>query len=196
MTLNCIRSRFDRKQIFTNIGNILICLNSFEWDESLYTSEVFKGYLQNNSQPHIFKIASDTYKNMLKHQKSQSIIVSGESGAGKTETVKLCLDFITFAASRNKKTNTELAKKIVACNPILEAFGNAKTVRNDNSSRFGKWIELKFDSFGSIKAATINNFLLEKSRVTNHLDDEQNFHIFYQLVAQKSKNLDFNLLPK
>jgi len=116
---------------------------------------------------------------MLYDKKNQSILISGESGAGKTEATKQCLAF--FAEVAGSESNVE--QKIVQANPILEAFGNAKTLRNNNSSRFGKYMEIHFDKFGKIVGARTENYLLEKSRVVTQTPGERNYHIFYQLCT-------------
>ncbi|KAL6965712.1 hypothetical protein U1Q18_036766, partial [Sarracenia purpurea var. burkii] len=124
---------------------------------------------------------------MINEARSQSILVSGESGAGKTETTKLIMQYLTFvggrAAGRAAGDNRTVEQQVLESNPLLEAFGNARTVRNDNSSRFGKFVEIQFDANGRISGAAIRTYLLERSRVVQITDPERNYHCFYQLCA-------------
>ena len=128
--------------------------------------------------PHIYQIAALAYSSMQSKRENQGIIISGESGAGKTVATKKCLQYLSTVAG----AGSGLADKILQANPILEAFGNAKTVRNNNSSRFGKWIEILFDGSSSqIMGARITNYLLEKPRLVRQAKTERNYHIFYQI---------------
>ena len=131
----------------------------------------------------MFAIANDSFDSMLLEGENQSILISGESGAGKTEATKQCLNFLADAAG----SDSNVEQKILLANPVLEAFGNAKTLRNNNSSRFGKWIEIHFDrQKRQIVGAKIINYLLEKSRVVRQQRNERNYHIFYQLCTNKA----------
>ena len=134
-----------------------------------------KGY------PHIYTIAGNAFRGLRNKESKQSIIISGESGAGKTESTKYCMQILTKLSKR--KTHA-VEKKILACNPLLEAFGNSKTVRNENSSRFGKYVQILFGRDHTIKGAKIQSYLLEKSRVVMVGQNERNFHIFYALTAK------------
>ena len=129
-------------------------------------------------KPHVFNIAHDAYKGLTDFKKNQSVIISGESGAGKTEATKQVLAYIAAIAG----SVGGVEKKVLQANPILEGFGNAKTIRNDNSSRFGKYMEIFFDGEGRICSSVTTNYLLEKIRVCSQAGNERNFHIFYQLT--------------
>lgn len=150
-------------------------LNPFQRIDKLYGQSVIDSYItiKEDSPSHIYLIPSKAYTNMSLLGVSQSILISGESGAGKTEATKECLKFLTSIASNNNESSIssnssafDIANRITAASPILEAFGNAKTIRNPNSSRFGKWMELNFDKNNKICGSTIVSYLLEKSRVT------------------------------
>eukprot|EP01036_Dinobryon_divergens_P023353 gene23353-31690_t len=191
--LHNLRIRFKEDLIYTNISSILISVNPFKL-LPLYTPEKMEMY-RNGSRglpPHVFSIASNSYKNMLNESTDQSVVISGESGAGKSEATKLILQFLADVSSKSnpgnggsgqQSQNSALEQQILAANPILEAFGNAKTLRNNNSSRFGKLITVNFDKNGSITGGGIINYLLEKSRVVFQTKGERNYHIFYQLLS-------------
>lgn len=181
LIIHNLRERFKQDKIYTNIGTILVSVNPFK-RLPLYTPSMMETYYRSGGNkrlpPHIFGIADSAYKSMYYDNTNQSILISGESGAGKTEATKQCLAY--FAEVAGSESNVE--QKIIQANPILEAFGNAKTVRNNNSSRFGKYMEIHFDKKGIIIGAKTENYLLEKSRVVYQAYGERNFHIFYQLV--------------
>jgi myosin heavy subunit len=196
--LHNLRIRFKEDKIYTNISSILISVNPFKL-LPLYTPAVLDSY-RNGSRgmpPHVFGIAVNAYNNMLSYSENQAVVCSGESGAGKSEATKLILQFLTDVSSKatattSKENPTEgngvsksstLEKQILGANPILEAFGNAKTLRNNNSSRFGKLITINFDRNGSIIGGGIINYLLEKSRIVTQTQGERNYHIFYQLLT-------------
>uniref|UniRef100_A0A7S4DMC0 Myosin motor domain-containing protein n=1 Tax=Lotharella globosa TaxID=91324 RepID=A0A7S4DMC0_9EUKA len=182
LILHCLRKRFERNEIYTNVGTILISVNPYQ-RLPLYTDQVLKKYINRglgvvDMPPHIFNIAHDAFYGVTSFGQNQSIIISGESGAGKTEATKQCLQYLArIAGSLN-----DVEKKVLQANPILEAFGNAKTLRNDNSSRFGKYLEIFFDSKGRIAGSSTESYLLEKIRVVSQASKERNFHIFYQLT--------------
>lgn len=138
----------------------------------IYVSSVVEDYKRNHTTlpPHVFTIAADAYKGLLDERKAQAVIISGESGSGKTEATKMILQFLSDVA----QSETGVEQEILMSNPVLEAFGNAKTVRNNNSSRFGKWQEIKFLGNGRVYAAKIVNYLLERSRVTFQAKNERN----------------------
>jgi myosin heavy subunit len=179
-----IRQRYKNDDIYTYIGNILIAVNPFK-QLGIYGNTTLQKYFGKNTSaldPHVFAVANITYQSLLREKIDQSIIISGESGSGKTETTKLVLQFLSDVAG--SKTGVE--QQIMLSNPILEAFGNAKTSRNNNSSRFGKWMEILFNNTGHIVGCKIVNYLLEKSRVVQQAKGERNYHFFYQLCAGSS----------
>ncbi|CEL51514.1 hypothetical protein RSOLAG1IB_00049 [Rhizoctonia solani AG-1 IB] len=193
--LHTIRNRYAQHSIYTYSGIVLIAVNPFQ-RVSLYGPEIIQAYSgrrKGELEPHIFAIAEDAYNRMTKDSEGQTIIVSGESGAGKTESAKLIMRFLASAVpeghtpkNRAKATNegsSEVEQQILATNPILEAFGNAKTTRNDNSSRFGKYLQILFDGKQNIVGARIRTYLLERSRLVYQPEIERNYHIFYQLCA-------------
>jgi myosin heavy subunit len=181
-----LKQRFQSDQIYTSVGTILISVNPYKLIPSLYSGETKDKYIHRGMKtdfpPHVYNIAHHAYKGMRDFTQNQSIIISGESGAGKTEATKQVLSFLAKCAG----SVGGIEKKVLQANPILEAFGNAKTVRNDNSSRFGKYMEIFFDNSGKINGSETKNYLLEKIRVVRPMQTERNFHIFYQLVKCSS----------
>ncbi|CAK9109242.1 High molecular weight form of myosin-1 (High molecular weight form of myosin I) (HMWMI) [Durusdinium trenchii] len=195
--LHNLRLRVERDEYFTNVGTILVSINPFKWLDHLYSADQFMLYRTRSpgedAPPHFFEISDNAFRGLRDDMQSQSIIISGESGAGKTEATKKCLQYIADIAG----SNFGLEDKLLATNPILEAFGNAKTVRNGNSSRFGKWTAVQFDGENRISGGRIVNYLLEKSRVAIQMPGERNFHIFYQLIKGASDEQRNKLhLPK
>lgn len=172
--------RFVQGQIYTYIGDILIALNPFQ-DLGIYSEQESNNYRnqsRSDNPPHIFAVADAAYHALLHHKQNQCIVISGESGAGKTEGANLLLrQLVGFG----KAPNRNLENQILQVNPIMEAFGNAKTGINDNSSRFGKFLELTFTKTGKVTGAKVSVYLLEQSRVVFQSPGEQNFHIFYYL---------------
>ncbi|XP_005458181.1 unconventional myosin-VIIa [Oreochromis niloticus] len=169
--------------IYTYTGSVLVAVNPYK-DFPIYTEEQVTLYHKRKLgelPPHIFAIAEACYFNMTRHQRNQCCIISGESGAGKTESTKLILQYL--AAVSGELSEQRIEKQILESNPILEAFGNAKTIRNDNSSRFGKYLEIFFNKDGVIEGARVEQYLLEKSRVCHQALEERNYHIFYCLLA-------------
>uniref|UniRef100_A0A3Q2CIV2 Unconventional myosin-VI n=1 Tax=Cyprinodon variegatus TaxID=28743 RepID=A0A3Q2CIV2_CYPVA len=166
----------------TYVANILIAVNPYYDIPKLYTAETIKQY-QGRSlgtlPPHVYAIADKAYRDMKVLKMSQSIIVSGESGAGKTENTKFVLRYLTTSYG----TGQDIDERIVEANPLLEAFGNAKTVRNNNSSRFGKFVEIHFNEKNAVVGGFVSHYLLEKSRICRQSSEERNYHIFYRLCA-------------
>jgi myosin heavy subunit len=181
--LHNLRIRYRQDLIYTSVSSILIAVNPFK-QLPLYTPEITDRYRQGprGLPPHAYGIGYNAYNGMLADGTDQSVVISGESGAGKSETTKVILQFLTDLSSVGEGSSAT-ATQILAANPILEAFGNAKTLRNNNSSRFGKLITVNFDSNGGITGGGIINYLLEKSRVVGQTQGERNYHIFYQLLA-------------
>nr|CAN64315.1 hypothetical protein VITISV_036695 [Vitis vinifera] len=178
--------RYALNDIYTYTGSILIAVNPFTKLPHLYNvhmMEQYKGAQFGVLSPHVFAVADASYRAMMNEARSQSILVSGESGAGKTETTKLIMQYLTYVGGRAAGDDRTVEQQVLESNPLLEAFGNAKTVRNDNSSRFGKFVEIQFDANGRISGAAIRTYLLERSRVVQITDPERNYHCFYQLCA-------------
>ena len=185
--LNAVNLRFNQNKIYTYTGKILISVNPFK-DFGLYSDKNIQNYkidsIKSSLEPHIFQIADNAYKNLIKFNKNQTILISGESGAGKTHGTKVMMKYLTKLSD----TGNKIEEKVIQSNPILEAFGNAKTLRNDNSSRFGKFIKLQFNDNYKLIGAKIETYLLEKIRLINQADGERNFHIFYQLLSGLDEN--------
>uniref|UniRef100_A0A8C6ATY3 Unconventional myosin-Vb n=1 Tax=Monodon monoceros TaxID=40151 RepID=A0A8C6ATY3_MONMO len=185
--LHNLKVRFlESNHIYTYCGIVLVAINPYE-QLPIYGQDVIYAYSGQNMgdmDPHIFAVAEEAYKQMARDEKNQSIIVSGESGAGKTVSAKYAMRY--FATVSGSASDTNIEEKVLASSPIMEAIGNAKTTRNDNSSRFGKYIQIGFDKRYRIIGANMRTYLLEKSRVVFQADDERNYHIFYQLCAAAS----------
>ncbi|KAG4131257.1 hypothetical protein ERO13_D09G195300v2 [Gossypium hirsutum] len=185
--LQNLKCRYDINEIYTYTGNILIAVNPFRRLPHLYSShmmEQYKGAAFGELSPHPFAVADASYRHMINEGISQSILVSGESGAGKTESTKMLMRYLAYMGGRvSKAEERSVEQKVLESNPVLEAFGNAKTVRNNNSSRFGKFVEIQFDPRGQISGAAIRTYLLERSRVCQVSDPERNYHCFYMLCA-------------
>ncbi|KAJ1285096.1 hypothetical protein BS78_03G254900 [Paspalum vaginatum] len=190
--LDNLAVRYAKSIIYTYTGNILIAINPFQRLPNLVdarTMEKYKGANLGDLDPHVFAIADVSYRQMINEGKSNSILVSGESGAGKTETTKLLMRYLAFLGGRSGTGERTVEQQVLESNPVLEAFGNAKTVRNNNSSRFGKFVEIQFDKSGKISGAAIRTYLLERSRVCQINSPERNYHCFYFLCAAPSEDL-------
>ncbi|VAH04576.1 unnamed protein product [Triticum turgidum subsp. durum] len=173
-----LQYRYSQDMIYTKAGPVLVAVNPFK-KVALYGNEYIKAYRNKTmDSPHVYAIADSALREMKRDEVNQSIIISGESGAGKTETAKIAMQYLASLGG-----GSGIEYEILQTNPILEAFGNAKTLRNDNSSRFGKLIEIHFSTTGRICGAMIQTFLLEKSRVVQCAVGERSYHIFYQLCA-------------
>ncbi|KAH6817211.1 myosin family protein with Dil [Perilla frutescens var. frutescens] len=184
--LQNLATRYELNEIYTYTGNILIAINPFQRLPHLYDThmmEQYKGAALGELSPHVFAIADVAYRAMINEGKSNSILVSGESGAGKTETTKMLMRYLAHLGGRSGVEGRTVEQQVLESNPVLEAFGNAKTVRNNNSSRFGKFVEIQFDKSGRISGAAIRTYLLERSRVCQISDPERNYHCFYLLCA-------------
>uniref|UniRef100_A0A8C8VIU1 Myosin heavy chain 6 n=1 Tax=Pelusios castaneus TaxID=367368 RepID=A0A8C8VIU1_9SAUR len=193
-----LKERYAAWMIYTYSGLFCVTVNPYKW-LPVYNAEVvsaYRGKKRSEAPPHIFSISDNAYQNMLTDRENQSILITGESGAGKTVNTKRVIQYFASIAaiSDRKKEGTSTNKgtledQIIQANPALEAFGNAKTVRNDNSSRFGKFIRIHFGATGKLASADIETYLLEKSRVIFQLKAERNYHIFYQILSNKKPEL-------
>ncbi|XP_033313698.1 myosin heavy chain, non-muscle isoform X2 [Bombus vosnesenskii] len=205
--LHNLKDRYYSGLIYTYSGLFCVVVNPYK-RLPIYTEKImerYKGIKRHEVPPHVFAITDTAYRSMLQDREDQSILCTGESGAGKTENTKKVIQYLAYVAASKPKSNAtpspaliigsgnvsdkfagELEQQLLQANPILEAFGNAKTVKNDNSSRFGKFIRINFDASGYIAGANIETYLLEKSRAIRQAKDERTFHIFYQLLAGAS----------
>lgn len=181
-----VDKRFQQDQIYTRVDRVLVCVNPFV-RLPLYGKEIVDSFIKQEPimEAHSFTIADNAYRLLITSNSQQSIVISGESGAGKTESTKHCLKYLSDCAG----SETSVDKKILQSNPILEAFGNAKTKRNSNSSRFGKYIEVFFDKKHMILGAKNTSYLLEKIRVTSQQKNERNYHVFYQILSGASREV-------
>jgi len=210
--LRCVRDRYAADDVYTDAGPVLVAVNPFkDVSETLYGDAVIEKYVREasarsadtESDPHVYKVVVAAYRDMLANQKNQALVVSGESGAGKTETTKIALRCLAklgrgASSSRGESSRADSVESdtdalfdsvesvLLSANPAFEAFGNAKTARNDNSSRFGKLVEVGFDALGAVRGARVQTYLLEKTRVVGHAPGERAYHAFYQLVAGAS----------
>ncbi|XP_077576442.1 myosin IEb isoform X2 [Stigmatopora nigra] len=189
-----LKKRYMDDYIFTYIGPVLISVNPFKQLPYFTEREVelYQGAAQYENPPHIYALADDVYRNMMIDGENQCVIISGESGAGKTVAAKYIMSYVSKVSGGGEKVQ-HVKDIILQSNPLLEAFGNAKTSRNNNSSRFGKYFEIQFGRGGAPDGGKISNFLLEKSRVVSQNSGERNFHIYYQLLEGASGEQRENL---
>lgn len=196
-----LHMRYQSDLIYTYSGLFLVTVNPY-CPLPIYTNEyinMYKGRSREDTKPHIFAMADEAFRNLVEEGRNQSILVTGESGAGKTENTKKVIQYLAAVApseapTRSRSHHANLSQQILRANPILEAFGNAQTVRNHNSSRFGKFIRIEFNRTGSIAGAFIDWYLLEKSRVVRINSHERSYHIFYQLLKGASGQIKKQLL--
>ncbi|GMI77887.1 MYOSIN XI K, MYOSIN XI-17 [Hibiscus trionum] len=191
--LQNLATRYELNEIYTYTGNILIAVNPFQRLPHLYDThmmEQYKGATFGELSPHVFAVGDAAYRAMINEGKSNAILVSGESGAGKTETTKMLMRYLAFLGGRSGVEGRTVEQQVLESNPVLEAFGNAKTVRNNNSSRFGKFVEIQFDKNGRISGAAIRTYLLERSRVCQISNPERNYHCFYLLCAAPPEDIE------
>merc|ERR1719225_750945 len=193
-----LKVRYQAKLIYTYSGLFCVVVNPYK-RFPIYSQTVVKMYLgkrRNEVPPHLWAITETAYRNMLLNGKDQSMLITGESGAGKTENTKKVISYLAMVASSGKKSDKKvsLEDQIVATNPILESYGNAKTSRNDNSSRFGKFIRIHFNASGKLAGCDIESYLLEKSRITQQQEVERSYHMFYQLMQPFVPNMKADLL--
>merc|ERR1719244_618517 len=207
--LHNIKERYYSGLIYTYSGLFCVVVNPYK-RLPIYTEkiiEIYKGKKRHEVPPHVFAITDIAYRSMLQDREDQSILCTGESGAGKTENTKKVIQYLAYVAASKPKSSShlpasnegglsfgELEQQLLKANPILEAFGNAKTVKNDNSSRFGKFVRINFDASGYIAGANIETYLLEKARIIRQAPDERTFHIFYQLLLGSSKEFKSQMI--
>ncbi|XP_019125072.1 myosin-9 isoform X1 [Larimichthys crocea] len=203
--LHNLKERYYSGLIYTYSGLFCVVINPYK-NLPIYSEEIvdmYKGKKRHEMPPHIYAITDTSYRSMMQDREDQSILCTGESGAGKTENTKKVIQYLAHVASSHKTkkdqnssilSHGELEKQLLQANPILEAFGNAKTVKNDNSSRFGKFIRINFDVNGYIVGANIETYLLEKSRAIRQAKDERTFHIFYYMLTGAGDKLRNELL--
>merc|ERR1719323_1813201 len=207
--LHNIKERYYSGLIYTYSGLFCVVVNPYK-KLPIYTEkiiEIYKGKKRHEVPPHVFAITDIAYRSMLQDREDQSILCTGESGAGKTENTKKVIQYLAYVAASKPKNHShlpasndgglsfgELEQQLLKANPILEAFGNAKTVKNDNSSRFGKFVRINFDASGYIAGANIETYLLEKARIIRQAPDERTFHIFYQLLTGASQELKSQMI--
>ncbi|MCJ8748671.1 hypothetical protein PDJAM_G00167450 [Pangasius djambal] len=194
-----LKERYAAWMIYTYSGLFCATVNPYKW-LPVYDAEVvaaYRGKKRMEAPPHIFSVSDNAYQFMLTDRENQSVLITGESGAGKTVNTKRVIQYFATVAMQSDKKKDQgpskmqgsLEDQIIAANPLLEAYGNAKTVRNDNSSRFGKFIRIHFGTSGKLSSADIETYLLEKSRVTFQLPDERGYHIFYQMMTNEKPEL-------
>ncbi|KAJ2741571.1 class II myosin, partial [Coemansia sp. BCRC 34301] len=197
-----LKQRYASNMIYTYSGLFLVAVNPY-YNLQIYGQDYVSGYRnkkRNEVSPHIFAIADAAFHDMLHSKENQSILITGESGAGKTENTKKVIQYLTAIAGDHKPASgavvsgSSLEQQVLSANPILESFGNAQTIRNNNSSRFGKFIRIEFNFAGQIAGANIEWYLLEKPRVTNQSKQERNYHIFYQFMRGAEKSIKDKLL--
>ncbi|XP_053086627.1 myosin heavy chain, fast skeletal muscle-like [Pangasianodon hypophthalmus] len=194
-----LKERYAAWMIYTYSGLFCATVNPYKW-LPVYDAEVvaaYRGKKRMEAPPHIFSVSDNAYQFMLTDRENQSVLITGESGAGKTVNTKRVIQYFATVAMQSDKKKEQASSKmqgsledqIIAANPLLEAYGNAKTVRNDNSSRFGKFIRIHFGTSGKLASADIETYLLEKSRVSFQLSDERGYHIFYQMMTNEKPEL-------
>jgi myosin-1 len=184
-------SKDDR--IYTWIGPVLVSVNPFRSIPGLYTPELIRKYRNRypwELAPHVFAVAEDTYRALMNSHLDQCILITGESGAGKTEAAKKVMEYVAAVSPMAAQSDINIKDRLLQSNPVLEAFGNAKTIRNNNSSRFGKYMELVMDFHGRPVGGRITNYLLEKSRVSTPAAEERSFHVFYFLLSESASSDD------
>ncbi|XP_053554567.1 unconventional myosin-Ib isoform X3 [Bombina bombina] len=188
--INNLKIRFDHNEIYTYIGSVVISVNPYR-PLPIYTPDKVEEYRNRNFyelSPHIYALSDEAYRSLRDQDMDQCILITGESGAGKTEASKLVMSYVAAVCGKGAEVN-QVKEQLLQSNPVLEAFGNAKTVRNDNSSRFGKYMDIEFDFKGDPLGGVISNYLLEKSRVVKQPRGERNFHVFYQMLSGASDDL-------
>lgn len=185
--LESLRARFRQEKIYTYVGSILIVINPFQF-LPIYNPKYVKMYDNHTLgklEPHIYAVADVAYHAMLQRRKNQCIVISGESGSGKTQSTNFLIHHLTALSQKGFASGVE--QIILGAGPVLEAFGNAKTAHNNNSSRFGKFIQVNYQESGTVRGAYVEKYLLEKSRLVYQEHNERNYHVFYYLLAGASE---------
>ena len=180
----CTLSPPQYEVVYTYVGDIVVSVNPFKNTGCVGKGirSKYKGASRRSLPPHIYALVDHAYNEMMRNNMSQSILISGESGAGKTEAMKICLTYIgEVSQTKGKRVSDEVAIRLMQTNPVMEALGNAKTIRNNNSSRFGKHFDVQFSANGVILGAFTSCYLLEKPRIVQHMTGERNYHVFYML---------------
>nr|VDD41893.1 unnamed protein product [Brassica oleracea] len=191
--LQNLKIRYELNEIYTYTGNILIAINPFQRLPHIYDAHMmqqYKGAPFGELSPHVFAVADVAYRAMINEGKSNSILVSGESGAGKTETTKMLMRYLAYLGGRAVTEGRTVEQQVLESNPVLEAFGNAKSSHNREGIRFGKFVEIQFDKQGRISGAAVRTYLLERSRVCQISDPERNYHCFYLLCAAPQEEIE------
>nr|CAD7196596.1 unnamed protein product [Timema douglasi] len=184
-----LKIRYDKELIYTYTGSILVAVNPYKMFDiyGLDMVKKYEGQILGTLPPHLFAVGSAAYSHLSKEGatpvENQVVVISGESGSGKTESTKLVMQYL---AAVNKSSSNVITEQILEASPLLESFGNAKTVRNDNSSRFGKYLEVHFKE-GVILGAKVTEYLLEKSRIVTQAPEERNYHVFYEMLKGLSE---------
>uniref|UniRef100_A0A183CYB6 Myosin motor domain-containing protein n=1 Tax=Gongylonema pulchrum TaxID=637853 RepID=A0A183CYB6_9BILA len=199
--LDNLRDRFASGHIYTYIGPILVAVNPFNFFP-IYNPKYARLYCQSRQlgslPPHIFAIADITYHSMLRIKENQCVVISGESGSGKTESTNFLLHHLTTLSQKGSSAGSSVEQTLLSAGPVLEAFGNAVTVQNNNSSRFGKFIKVNYRENGMVSGANVEIYLLEKSRIISQAVDERNYHVFYYLLngaTEEERTKHFLLQP-
>eukprot|EP00930_Biecheleria_cincta_P042317 TRINITY_DN29114_c0_g1_i1.p1 TRINITY_DN29114_c0_g1~~TRINITY_DN29114_c0_g1_i1.p1 ORF type:complete len:1380 (+),score=230.46 TRINITY_DN29114_c0_g1_i1:60-4199(+) len=195
--LENLKKRYAKDLIYTYTANVILAVNPYKTMHGLYSNEQmlrYRGRNPGNLPAHPYAITDLAYRQLQRDRKNQALVISGESGAGKTETAKITMNYLTSMSRTDAALGSQIQERILSANPILESFGNASTVMNANSSRFGKYNEMYFNPVGSLVGAGIKTFLLESSRVVFQQSGEKNYHVFYQLLAGMDDNTIDRLL--
>merc|ERR1719313_2211758 len=178
-----LENRHQQDEIYTYTASVLLAMNPYKQIQGLYGSEQcqrYKGKHIGALPPHPYAIADAAYRLLVREKGDQALLISGESGAGKTETAKIVMNYLAFASGSQTEQTKKIQERVLQAQPILESLGNAATLRNSNSSRFGKYNQIHFNGGGSVVDASIQTYLLESSRVVTHGERERTYHIFYE----------------
>ncbi|CAE7648021.1 XI-2, partial [Symbiodinium necroappetens] len=184
--LENLRVRHEVDDIYTYTASVLLAVNPYHDIEGLYGEEQcarYRGKHIGALPPHPYAIADTAYRALVRERRNQGFVISGESGAGKTETAKIVMEYLGFVSGSSNQTTAQIQRRVLQAQPILESFGNAVTMRNNNSSRFGKYNRIFFDESGTLVNASVTTYLLESSRVVSHAKRERTYHCFYEMLS-------------